>query len=144
MKNGQAIVSGIVTQRSAPVFQIANYKLQITNCSPVDRYNSRMDRVAMLKGFLAENPNDSFARYGLAMEYSRAGNTAAALAEFEAIAAADPDYVPSYQMAGQMLLAAGRDEEARHWLTQGIAAARRSGDLHAISEMQGLLESLPD
>lgn len=96
----------------------------------------------MLKEFLAENPNDAFARYGLAMEYSKAGDTAAALGEYGKLIENDANYVPAYQMAGQMLLAAGRDEEARQWLTNGIAAARRAGNQHAESEMQGILDEM--
>ena len=96
----------------------------------------------MLKQFLEENPADSFARYGLAMEYSRSGNTEAALAEFNNIVARAPDYVPAYQMAAQMLQEAGREEESRKWATDGIAAARRAGNQHAASEMQGLLDLL--
>jgi thioredoxin-like negative regulator of GroEL len=38
-----------------------------------------MDRIAMLSEVLAANPEDSFARYGLAMEYSKAGQIDQAL-----------------------------------------------------------------
>jgi tetratricopeptide (TPR) repeat protein len=103
-----------------------------------------MDRVAMLKEILADNPNDLFAHYGLAMEYANAGDTAAALAEYEKIVAMDPNYVPAYQMGGQLLLNLRRDEEARKWFDKGIAAARRTGNQHAESEMQGILETLPE
>ena len=106
-------------------------------------YNPGMDRVAMLKEILAENPNDSFARYGLAMEYANAGDSAAALSEYENIVAAAPEYVPAYQMAGQMLLSQGREEAARGWLERGIAAARKAGNRHAESEMQGMLDTMP-
>ena len=97
----------------------------------------------MLKEILAENPNDAFARYGLAMEYANAGDTATALAEYEKIVEATPDYVPAYQMAGQLLMNLGRDEDARGWLDRGIVAARRTGNQHAASEMQGMLDTLP-
>jgi len=40
-----------------------------------------MDRVALLTAALTANPEDSFARYGLAMEYSKAGQTEQALQE---------------------------------------------------------------
>jgi tetratricopeptide (TPR) repeat protein len=103
-----------------------------------------MDRVAMLKEILADNPNDLFARYGLAMEYANTGDTATALAEYEKIVALDPNYVPAYQMGGQLLLNLRRDEEARKWFDKGIAAARRTGNQHAESEMQGILETLPE
>ncbi|MGZ7053819.1 MAG: tetratricopeptide repeat protein, partial [Candidatus Angelobacter sp.] len=39
-------------------------------------------RLQMLAQFLEQNPGDAFARYGLAMEYSKAGETEQALAEF--------------------------------------------------------------
>ena len=102
-----------------------------------------MDRLAMLKEILAENPNDAFARYGLAMEYANAGDAKAALAEYEQIVATNPDYVPAYQMAGQLLITQGRDDDARGWLERGITAARKIGNRHAESEMQGMLDTLP-
>ena len=98
----------------------------------------------MLKEILAENPNDAFARYGLAMEYANAGDTASALKEYEQIVAANPDYVPAYQMGGQLLMNLGRDTDARKWFDHGIEAARRSGNRHAESEMQGMLDTLPE
>ena len=103
-----------------------------------------MDRVAMLKEILAENPNDAFARYGLAMEYANSGDSAGALAEYEKIVSVNPDYVPAYQMAGQLMMNLGRDTDARGWFEKGIGAARRSGNRHAESEMQGMLDTLPE
>ncbi len=41
-----------------------------------------MDRIAALNEVLTENPKDAFARYGLAMEYSKQGDFDRALAEF--------------------------------------------------------------
>ena len=102
-----------------------------------------MDRIAALKELLAENPDDAFARYGLAMEYSKAGDVASALAEFNGIIQRNTDYTPAYQMAGQMLMSAGRMEEARKMFEDGIASARRAGNQHAASEMQGMLDVMP-
>lgn len=101
-----------------------------------------MDRAEMLKQFLEQNPNDAFARYGLAMEYSRAGEIETALAEFKKLLEVHPDYTAGYQMAGQMLSNAGRYEEARTMLESGIARAARAGNKHAQEEMQGLLQEL--
>jgi tetratricopeptide (TPR) repeat protein len=101
-----------------------------------------MDRAEMLKQFLEQNPNDAFARYGLAMEYSRAGEIETALAEFKKLLELHPDYTAGYQMAGQMLSVAGRYQEARHMLESGIATAERAGNKHAQEEMQGLLQEL--
>ncbi len=101
-----------------------------------------MDRAEMLKQFLEQNPNDAFARYGLAMEYSRAGEIETALAEFKKLLELHPDYTAGYQMAGQMLAASGRYEEARQMLESGLASAQRAGNKHAQEEMQGLLQEL--
>ena len=101
-----------------------------------------MDRVAMLKELLAANPSNAFARYGLALEYSKSGDVAGALAEFKIILQDNPDYVPAYQMAGQMLMDAGRSREARKMFEDGIATARRGGNQHAASEMQGMLDAM--
>ena len=96
----------------------------------------------MLKEILAQNPNDAFARYGLAMEYSKSGQVEQALGEFGALLTANPDYAAAYFMAAQMLAREGREEEARKMLRDGIAAAQRTGNQHAQSEMEGMLAEL--
>lgn len=96
----------------------------------------------MLKQILEQNPSDSFARYGLAMELASRGEVENALAEFQKLRNANPDYVPAYQMAAQTLLDAGRSAEACAMLEEGIACAQRTGNQHAASEMQGMLDSL--
>lgn len=101
-----------------------------------------MDRAKILKEILAQNPDDAFARYGLAMEHSRAGAIDTALAEFNTLLEKHPAYVAGYQMAAQMLAAAERHDEARSYLERGIAAAQRAGNTHAQSEMQALLDDL--
>ena len=101
-----------------------------------------MDKIAMLTEILTLNPGDAFARYGLAMEHANQGQTDASLAEFERLLSTHPDYTPGYFMAAQTLLKAGRTDEARARLDQGIASARRTGNQHALSEMEALLAEL--
>ncbi len=101
-----------------------------------------MDRLALLKQVLEQNPNDAFARYGLAMEYARAGQVDAAMQEFSALLKGNPDYTAAYFQAAQTLARAERSEEARRFLRDGIACAARTGDQHAQSEMQAMLEEL--
>jgi cytochrome c-type biogenesis protein CcmH/NrfG len=45
-------------------------------------------RIEILRQLLEQNPASAFARYGLAMEYVKAGELETAVAEFEAVAAA--------------------------------------------------------
>jgi predicted Zn-dependent protease len=101
-----------------------------------------MDKVAMLNEILAQNPADAFARYGLAMEYAGRGETEPALAEFARLLEEHPDYTAGYFMAAQTLAKEERLDEARARLTQGIASARRTGNQHALSEMQAMLDDL--
>ena len=101
-----------------------------------------MDRLAMLNDILAQNPNDAFARYGLALEYSHQGNIENALSEFGKLLSSNPDYTPGYFMADQTLAKADRNDEARKMLTDGIASAKRTGNAHAQSEMEAMLADL--
>ena len=101
-----------------------------------------MDRLAMLNGILSQNPNDAFARYGLAMEYSKSGEVERALDEFGKLLSAHPDYTAGYFMAAQTLASANRVDEAKKMLVDGISSARRSGNTHAQSEMTAMLEEL--
>jgi len=101
-----------------------------------------MDRIATLNEILSQNPNDAFARYGLAMEYSKTGDVGQAMQEFGKLLSAHPDYSAGYFMAAQTLDKAGRSEEAKKMLSGGIAAAKRTGDAHAQSEMEAMLEGL--
>jgi predicted Zn-dependent protease len=101
-----------------------------------------MDRIATLNDILTQNPNDTFARYGLAMEYAKQGDLDRSLAEFSILLKSNPDYTPGYFMAAQTLARAERVAEAKAMLTDGIASARRTGNLHAQSEMEAMLTEL--
>ena len=100
------------------------------------------NRLEILRNLVEQNPKDSFSRYGLAMEYRNGGDLEAALNEFRALMAADPDYVAAYFHGGQTLERLGRAGEAAAIYREGIEAATRKGDLHARSEMQGALDLL--
>jgi predicted Zn-dependent protease len=101
-----------------------------------------MDRIAALNEVLTENPKDAFARYGLAMEYSKQGDFDRALAEFSILLENHPDYTAAYFMAAQTLVRAERSEDAKKMLSDGIVSAQRTGNLHAQSEMEAMLEDL--
>jgi predicted Zn-dependent protease len=106
------------------------------------RFLSKMDKIAGLNEILKLDPKNSFARYGLAMELAGRGETVNALAEFDTLLANDPGYTAGYFMAAQTLVAAGRTQEAIARLKTGIESAARSGNHHAVSEMQAMLEDL--
>ena len=101
-----------------------------------------MDRILTLSEILTHDPNNTLARYGLAMEYSNSGQFNRALEEFGKLRSTNPDYPAAYFMAAQTLAKAGRNADAKKMLVDGIAAAGRKKDSHAASEMQGMLEEL--
>ena len=101
-----------------------------------------MDRIAMLQEILAQNPNDSLARYGLAMEFANTGESETALSEFARLLAANPDYTAAYQMSGQILMRLGREDEAGKMLQEGVASAVRTRNQHARAEMEAMLDEL--
>lgn len=103
---------------------------------------SERTRKEQLQELLAEDPNDPFLRYGLAMEHVSAGNDAQAVQCFQDLRAVTPDYVPAYLQEGQALIRLGRTAEARAILSAGILVAQSQRDLHAAAEMQEFLENL--
>jgi tetratricopeptide (TPR) repeat protein len=99
-------------------------------------------RLEILKNMVAQNPSDSFARYGLAMEYRNCDDLEAAAREFQTLLAADPDYAATYFHGGQTLERLGRIEEARAFYTQGLEVTARKGNLHARDELRAALDLL--
>ena len=101
-----------------------------------------MDRVETFKTFISRSPADPFPRYGLAMEYKGTGRLDDAWREFAELLEKFPDYVPTYLMAGGLLVALGRASEAAEVLGKGVEVAGRRGDLHAKKELEAALGEL--
>ncbi|HZY63712.1 MAG TPA: tetratricopeptide repeat protein [Edaphobacter sp.] len=101
-----------------------------------------MDKIALFTQLLEQNPTDAFTRYSLAMAYVSEEQTDNALAEFDKLIIQNPDYVPAYQMSAQTLVKLGRTEDALQKLHLGIAAANRTGNQHALAEMEAMREDL--
>ncbi len=92
---------------------------------------------------LEQNPSDSFARYGLAMEYARQGDLQSAVTEYRALLEHNPDYAAAYFHGGQALEKLGQIEDARDMYEKGIAVTSRTGDQHTRTELQAALDMLP-
>ena len=103
---------------------------------------TEMSRLEMLTQFLEQNPNDAFARYGLALEYSNQGQVDTALQQFHKLLELHPDYTNGYFMAAQALAKVERFDEARALLEKGTESARKTGNQHALSEMTAMLDEL--
>jgi thioredoxin-like negative regulator of GroEL len=100
-------------------------------------------RRALLEQSLAEDPADTFLRYGLAMQCLREGDVAEGRERLLALIADHPDdQIAAYQQLGQSYAEAGEVERAVEILGRGITKARARGDGHAAGEMEGLLATL--
>src|SRR4029077_15719336 len=71
------------------------------------------NRLEILKNMVAQNPSDSFARYGLAMAYAGAHYYTQSAEEYRKLIEANPKYVAAYYHGGQALEKLGKAEEAR-------------------------------
>lgn len=103
-----------------------------------------MNRLEQIREMLAEEPDDVFLNYALALELDKAGDHDASLELFQNLANARTPYVPAFFMAAQMLNRLGRNDEAKKWLTDGIQIAKEQGNSHAAGEMSEFLEMICD
>ncbi|HLW65416.1 MAG TPA: tetratricopeptide repeat protein [Gemmataceae bacterium] len=97
-----------------------------------------------LEEMLAADPTDVETRYCLGMDYVGAGDPESAARVFREVIAQNPakPYIPAFQMAAQSLLKLGRRNDVIAILKQGIKEAQKQNDLHPMSEMQALLDSV--
>ena len=101
--------------------------------------SSRRDKIEAL---LADEPDDQFLRYSLAMELEKEADHEASLSHLASLQRDATPYVASFFMAAQQLARLGRLEDARSALRAGIEEARRQGDAHAAAEMSEFLMGL--
>ena len=87
----------------------------------------------------AGQPDDPFLLYGLAMEYKKAGEPTTAIEYFDQVLRRDPHYCYAYFQRAQVQESLGDVEAAKRTLREGVDAARRSGDAHALSEIEAAL-----
>ena len=100
------------------------------------------NRLETLKNLVAQNPGDSFARYGLAMAYAAAGDHAQAVEEYRNLLEINPKYVAAYYHGGQALEKLGKRDEARETYRRGIEVSTQTGDMHTRSELEAVLDLL--
>jgi cytochrome c-type biogenesis protein CcmH/NrfG len=99
-------------------------------------------RREMLEEFVAQDPDDSFSRYALALELEKEGNSQGAVPQLQEVLARDPGYVAAYYQLGRLLAKTGILDEARDVYRRGLVAATAANDQRARSEIQEALETL--
>jgi len=101
-----------------------------------------LSRIDKLKDFLAADPNDSFTRYAIGLEYGKDENYPKAIRALEELRELDPEYVPLYYMLAGYYREMGDLKNAEATYREGITKAREANDLHALSELEAALDEL--
>ncbi|MBL7856568.1 MAG: tetratricopeptide repeat protein [Cyclobacteriaceae bacterium] len=94
-----------------------------------------MSRIQHLQQFLAEDPNDPFNLYALALEYLKHDQKKASEL-FDQLLIEHPDYVPTYYHAGKLFQELRQTEKALLLYETGISKAKKVNDLKALRELQ--------
>jgi len=97
------------------------------------------ERLNMLRTFLASDPDDTFSRYALAMEYRKLGDHEACVHELETLLSKDPKYVGAYYHLGKSLIMLGKHQKAIQIFNEGIVIASQVSDSHAVKELKEAL-----
>ena len=99
-------------------------------------------RLEFLQETLAGAPDNTFVRYGLAMELQNAGKPDEAWQNFEYLLTRHPEYSATYFQAAMLLIKLNRREEARQVLQNGIETTAKQGNAHAQNELRAALDDL--
>ncbi len=110
--------------------------------------NDRMElmatnRLEVLGQMVAQDPQNTFARYGLAMELANNGQLQQAVHEYRTVLDQDENYAAAYYHGGQALEQLGEVEQARTLYEKGVEATTRKGDAHTRAEIEAALSLLP-
>jgi Flp pilus assembly protein TadD len=100
------------------------------------------DRMAALLKMLERNPSDARARFGLALEYEKAGDWEQAAAQLQAYLEAADDEGNAWGRLGHALRQLGREDEARAAYLRGVEVAQRHGHPSMAMEFEEVLSEL--
>ena len=101
-------------------------------------------RLDALKKFLEQEPDDSFTKYALALEYASARDFKQAIASLKELIEKDPAYIPAYHQLGVIYAQLEGENDAIQTFEAGISVAMKAGDHHAAKEMQEAIDELEE
>jgi Flp pilus assembly protein TadD len=97
-------------------------------------------RIETLRKMADASPNDSRPRFGLALEYEKAGRWDDAARELRTYLSLADDEGNAYGRLGHALRALGRHDEAKAAYRDGIQAARRHNHPTMVAEFEEILD----
>lgn len=103
-----------------------------------------VERLGQLRALLAEEPNDPFLRYAIALELKRAGRMEEAAADLERLIREDPKYIACYYQLALILVDMGRAAEAIDVCEVGSLQCLTTGDRKARNELIELKNAIEE
>lgn len=95
-----------------------------------------------LASFIKKNPNDSFSKFALALEFQKQNMYKKSRILFENILENDPEYLGVYYHLGKLYELFDRIEDARNMYRQGIKIAEKQQEARTKSELEEALAQL--
>ena len=105
---------------------------------------ANQERIKAFTELLAKNPDDSFSRYALALEYVSLGETEDAITELQGLIQRDPKYLAAYHQLGRLYCKVNNTAKAKKIFGRGIELAIETSDIHAKTEMEEELDEIED
>jgi Tfp pilus assembly protein PilF len=102
----------------------------------------RMSRIKQLEEFLKEQPNDSFLKHALALEYIKLNELASAEKLFKEILHYDENYYGSYYHLAKLYERTNQTALAISTYEKGIAICKNLKENHALGELKSAYEEL--
>jgi tetratricopeptide (TPR) repeat protein len=99
-------------------------------------------RLEALLQFLAQDPDDTFTRYAIALEYIASEEYDEAIKFLESVLTLDNNYLAAYQQLGHIYAITNRKDMAVDVYKRGIDSANISGDKHAADNISKFLAEL--
>lgn len=104
----------------------------------------RLSRINMLLSLLANEPNDVFSNYALAIEYAAENDFEKAEKQFLKVLTIDKEYLPCFYQLGQVSEKMNRVEKALDYYKHGLEIAKKQVNNKAINEINEAIWMLED
>jgi len=99
------------------------------------------DRIKQLEQYYAEDPQDPFNAYALALEYMKT-DPSRTKDLFDILLTAHADYLPTYYHAARFYHECGDNEKAVTIFENGIALAAKVNDTKALRELRSAYDEM--
>lgn len=94
------------------------------------------ERLTQLLSFHEADPNDTFILFALAKEYESSSKLDKALFYYIQLKELDPNYIGLYYHLAALYAEVGENQKALEHYNEGIELGKKTGDFHAVSELQ--------